>query len=43
MGRVRDCRGNRHATRIKRRVRSTATRGGGRVAKVGRRPGVRLK
>ena len=43
MGRLRDCWGNRHATRIRREVLSTATRGGGWVAKVGRRPGVRLK
>ena len=43
MGRVRDCGGNRHATKRSRKVLSTATRGGGWVAKVGRRPGVRLK
>ena len=43
MGRVRDCRGNRHATRIIRGMLSTATRGGGWVAKFGHRPGVRLK
>ena len=43
MGRVWDCWGNRHATRIRRKVQSTATMGGGRVTKVGHRPGVRLK
>ena len=43
MGRVRDCCGNRHATRIRRKLLTTAIRGGERVTKVGRRHGLRLK